>query len=94
MKRWPHSFDEIVLERLGAPKYGDLTTMDAISRTKLAGGLMTSIDRLPSAKARELVRSRLMEVLGLQADFVEASHLVTEPVMSLPISSSGLDGRR
>jgi TniQ len=94
LKRWPSTFDEIVFVLLGASTPDDLAVGDPISRYTAAAGLMTSIDRLPSSKARDIVKGRLMELLGLDHGFTEAFRKVTEPVLPLGIAISGLDRRR
>ena len=94
LKRWPGSFDEVVLDLLGASTAADLAIGDAISRQKAAAGVMAAIDRLPSLNAREILKSRLMELLGLGHGFTEAFRNVTEPVLPLGLAISGLDRRR
>jgi hypothetical protein len=94
LKRWPLAFDEIVFALLGVSAPDDLAVGDVISRYTAAAGLMTSIDRLPSTKARAIVKARLMELLGLAHGFAEAFQKVTEPVLPMGIAISGLDRRR
>jgi hypothetical protein len=94
LKRWPCSFDEIVLDLLGASTAADLAVGDTISRYKAAAGIMASIDRLPSLNAREILKSRLMELLHFGHGFAEAFLNVTEPVLPLGLAISGLDRRR
>lgn len=93
VKRWPHSFDETVFDLLGASTGDDLIEGNVIW-SKAAGGLLATIDRLSSAKAREVVRSRLAALLGLPPGFTEALRDVTEPRIPLGISITGLDRRR
>jgi hypothetical protein len=93
LKRWPLSFDEIVFDRMGASTSADLAKGDLISRMKAAGNLLISVDRLPSAVARQVVKSRLMTLFGLPPNFNEAFRDVMEPI-GLASFSSGLDGRR
>jgi hypothetical protein len=94
LKRWPGSFDDIVLRQLGAGTAADLAAIDVISRVERVGNILASVDRLPSAQAGKMVKSRLMELLGLQPDFTDAVHEVMEPVVPLGISVLGLDGRQ
>jgi hypothetical protein len=92
LKRWPLSFDEIVFDRMGASTSADLAKGDLISRMKAAGELLISVDRLPSAVARQVVKCRLMTLFGLPPNFNEAFRDVMEPA-GLASFSSGLDGR-
>jgi hypothetical protein len=80
LKRWPLSFDEIVFDRMGASTSQDLAKGDLISRMKAAGDLMISVDRLPSAVARQVVKSRLMTLFGLPPSLSEAFQDVMERV--------------
>lgn len=82
LKRWPISFDAIVIELIGAETSDDLAEGDVITRSMAAAGLLASIERLSSASARELVKARLAEVLGLGKESIEAFHEVMEPVMA------------
>jgi hypothetical protein len=77
LKRWPSSFDAIVVKLLG-----DLAGGDMITRSAAAGGLLASIERLSSASAREVVKARVAEVLGLGKESIEAFHEVMEPVLA------------
>jgi hypothetical protein len=90
LRRWPGSFDEIVLDLLGSKKAAN----DAITRHTSAAKVMTAIDRLSSAKARDLVKARLMHVLRLDPEFSEAFHTVTEPVLQLGVTVSQVPHRR
>jgi hypothetical protein len=91
LKRWPDSFDEVALDLLGASTRGDLEIGDVITRSMAVAGLMTSIDRLPSAEARDVVKSRLMELLGL--NFPDDVRDVMEQVQPLRITASVHDRR-
>jgi hypothetical protein len=84
-------FDEVALDLLGASTRGDLEIGDVITRSMAAAGLMTSIDRLPSAEARDVVKSRLMELLGL--NFPDGVRDVMEQVQPLRITASVHDRR-
>jgi hypothetical protein len=80
----------VALDLLGASTRGDLEIGDVITRSMAAAGLMTSIDRLPSAEARD-VKSRLMELLGL--NFPDDVRDVMEQVQPLRITASVHDRR-
>jgi hypothetical protein len=82
LKRWPGSFDAIVVKLLGVSTSDDLAGGDVITRSAAAAGVLASIERLSSASAREVVKARLAEVLGLGKESIEAFHEVMEPVMA------------
>jgi hypothetical protein len=82
LKRWPSSFDAIVVKLLGVSTSDDLAGGDVITRSAAAAGVLASIERLSSASAREVVKARLAEVLGLGKESIEAFHEVMEPVMA------------
>jgi hypothetical protein len=93
LKRWPMSFDEVVLDLLGVSGANDLAAGDAITRSKAAAGIIACIDRLPSTKARDFVKSRLMEFLGLDHEFIASASSVMEPILPLGIAISHFDSR-
>lgn len=81
LKRWPASFDEIVLQKMRASAAEELTRGDVISRIKAAGTLSAAVARLPSAAAQEIVRSRVEALFG----FADGSSDGLKDVM-MPIS--------
>jgi hypothetical protein len=76
LQKWPASFDETAVELVGAGANEDL-----ITRSIAAGKMLTLIDRLGSAEARKVVRTRLFELLDLSGLPNEAFRKVMEPVM-------------
>jgi hypothetical protein len=90
LRRWPDSFDEVVLNLLGA----NMATNDTIMRHSAAARITTAIDRLSSGQARDLIKARLMHVLRVDPEFTAAFHAVTEPVLHLGVTVSQLPHRR
>lgn len=83
LKRWPTCFDEIVLERMRASTAEDLAKGDVISRIKAAGTLSSSVARLPSAAAQEIVKSRLEALFGFADGSSEGFQDVMVPISEL-----------
>jgi hypothetical protein len=88
LKQWPHTFDAVVSDLVAGLESASVSS-DLLVRTQLMMRFSASIDRLTSNAGRDLIRSRLAELLGLPKDHERCYKKFFEPVMSF----SGLKKR-